>query len=88
MLRSILEISSRNAYARLSPLSVPILSTSNVTEMRLRPMSEARCKIDGKWQIAPIKNKVGKLLQKMNAAMTNKDLASILDASSSLNSIP
>ena len=44
--------------------------------------------IDGKWQIAPIKNKVGKLLQKLNTTMTNEVLASILDASSSLNSIP
>ena len=58
------------------------VSLNDVREM-LRKITAY--KIDGKWQIAPIKNKVGKLLQKLNTMMTNEELASILDASSSLN---
>ena len=61
------------------------VSLNDVREM-LRKITAF--KIGGKWQIAPIKNKVGKLLQKLNATMTNEELASILDASSSLKSIP
>lgn len=61
------------------------VSLNDVREM-LRKITAY--KIDGKWQIAPIKNKVGKLLEKLNTTMTNEELASILDTCSSLRSIP
>lgn len=41
-------------------------------------------KIDGKWQLAPIKSKVVKLLQKLNVTVTNEELASALEVSSKL----
>lgn len=41
-------------------------------------------KIDGKWQLAPIKSKVVKLLQKLNVTITNEELASALEVSSKL----
>ena len=61
------------------------VSLNDVREM-LRKITAY--KIDGKWQIAPIKNKVGKLLEKLNTTMTNEELASILDTCFSLRSIP
>ena len=39
-------------------------------------------KMDGKWQVAPIKKKVFKLLQKLGATVTDEELAAVLAASS------
>ena len=39
-------------------------------------------KMDGKWQVAPIKSKVVKLLQKLGATVTDEELAAVLAASS------